>query len=115
LHGEAFTKILQTVSPYFDWIVIDSPPVLPLADAPAMARQVDGCLLVVRAERTPREAVDAAMETLGTKHVLGVILNGVDGVGRLYSKYRSYDERPSTRGEGERRSGPDRQRRDRLT
>jgi len=95
LHGDGFTRILQTLTPSFDWIVIDSPPVLPLADAAALSRQVDASLIVVRAGRTPREAVDKTIETLGQKNVLGVILNGVEGVERLYSKYHSYYRRPS--------------------
>lgn len=110
LHSEAFPRLLQSLAPYFDWILIDSPPVLPLADAPAMARHTDASLLVVRAGRTSREAVDTAMATLGPKNVLGVIVNGVEGVGRLYSKYRSYYHRPSSPAGEERTGGPDRQR-----
>jgi capsular exopolysaccharide synthesis family protein len=109
LHGEVFAKLLQTLSPYFDWILIDSPPVLPLADAPAMLRHVDTSLVVVRAGRTPSDAVDAAIKTLGNKHVLGVILNGMEGVERLYSKYSTYYHRYSRPAGDERKSRPNRQ------
>jgi hypothetical protein len=44
-------------------------------------------LLVVRAGRTPGDAVEDAMALLGPQHVLGIILNGVEGVERLYSNY----------------------------
>ena len=90
LHGEAFVRVMQVLSPHFKWIVIDSPPVVPLADALALARQADASLLVVRAGRTPSEAVDTAIQALGAKHVLGVVLNGVEGLARRYSKYRKY-------------------------
>ena len=90
LHGDALANAMQVLSPYFKWIVIDSPPVAPLADALALARQADASLLIVRAGQTPCEAVDAAIESLGAKHVLGVVLNGVEGLARRYSKYKNY-------------------------
>ncbi len=90
LQGQAFVKVIQSLSPFFKWIVIDSPPLAPLADAVALSRLADGTLLVVRAGRTPSQAVDAAVETLGANRVLGVVLNGVEGLERRYSKYGKY-------------------------
>ena len=90
LHGDEFATILRTVSPCFKWVVIDSPPIVPIADSLALARHADASLLVVRAGRTPSEAVTAAFNSLGPKHVLGVVLNGVEGLERLYSKYNKY-------------------------
>ncbi len=90
LHGDGFAGIMQALSPHFKWIVIDSPPVVPVADALALARHADASLLVVRAGQTPSDAVEAALESLGPKHVMGVILNGVEGLDRLYSKYNKY-------------------------
>ncbi len=90
LHGDGFATIMQALLPHFRWIVIDSPPVVPVADALALARQADASLLVVRAGQTPTDAVEAALESLGPKHVMGVILNGVEGLDRLYSKYNKY-------------------------
>ena len=81
---------MRAVSPRFKWIVIDSPPIVPVADALALARHADASLLVVRAGRTPCEAVEEAFEALGAKHVMGVVLNGVEGLEQLYSKYNSY-------------------------
>jgi len=90
LHGDEFTKIMRALTPYFKWIVVDSPPIVPIADALALARHADASLLVVRAGQTPSEAVAAAVTSLGPKHVLGIVLNGVEGLGRLYSKYNKY-------------------------
>jgi capsular exopolysaccharide synthesis family protein len=90
LHGDGFATIMKALSPHFKWIVIDSPPVIPVADALVLARQADASLLVVRAGQTPIDAVEAAIESLGAKHVMGVILNGVEGLERLYSKYNKY-------------------------
>lgn len=87
LQSATLSGVMQKVSPYFDWIVIDSPPVLPLTDALSLQRQADAYLLVVRAEQTPREAVEAAVALLGKQQMLGIILNGAEGLDRLYSRY----------------------------
>jgi Mrp family chromosome partitioning ATPase len=71
----------------FDWVVVDTPPVTPLTDALTMARHVDASLLVVRADCTPRAAVDEALDRLGPKRVLGIVFNGAESLNRLYSKY----------------------------
>jgi protein-tyrosine kinase len=87
LHGESFSGIIQQLSPHFDWILIDSPPVVPLTDTLSLAQQVDASLVVARAGCTPREAIERTLELLGPERVLGIILNGVEGLHRLYSKY----------------------------
>jgi Mrp family chromosome partitioning ATPase len=58
-----------------------------MADTPVLKTHVDGCLLVVRAGVTPRAAVEGALELLGAEHVVGMILNGADGVGGSYYHY----------------------------
>ena len=78
---------MEQLSPYFDWILIDSPPVIPLTDSISLQQQADACLLVVRAGRTPREAVDQSIELLGKKNVLGVVLNGVEVRDHVYYQY----------------------------
>jgi Mrp family chromosome partitioning ATPase len=78
------------LSPSFSWIVIDSPPTTPVADILALKAQADGTLLVARAGVTPREAIEESARNLGREHVLGIILNGVEGLHRTYSKYYGY-------------------------
>jgi capsular exopolysaccharide synthesis family protein len=90
LQSENLSGIMQDLSPNFDWILIDSPPVLPLTDALSLARQADASLLVIRAGRTPREALEQTLKLLPPEHVLGVLLNGLEGLNRLYSKYYGY-------------------------
>src|SRR5579884_1753018 len=87
LHGDDFPRILHSLTPFFDWILLDSPPVTPLADTLGMARHADATLLVVRAGKTPRDAVETALSALGSARVAAVILNGVPGLQRLYYKY----------------------------
>lgn len=90
LQSDALATVMSKLSPRFDWILIDSPPITPLTDALALARQADASLMVVRAHRTPRATVEKAIELLGRKHVLGIVLNGLEGLDRVYSKYYGY-------------------------
>ena len=71
-------SILDEAVDRFDWVVVDAPPVGPVADAGHLAEMVDRILLVIRAERTQYPAVQKAVETLGRERLLGVVLNGVD-------------------------------------
>jgi Mrp family chromosome partitioning ATPase len=84
---------MEKVSPYFDWILIDSPPVIPLTDSLSLHNHADASLLVVRAGQTPREAVEQTIELLGKKNVLGVVLNGVEARNHLYYQYHEYNRR----------------------
>ena len=81
----------------FSWILIDSPPTTPIAEILALRAQSDATLLVTRAGKTPREAIEESTRNLGRDHILGIILNGVEGLNRLYSQYYGYvqpDGRP---------------------
>ena len=90
LQPDSLAKLMQRLTPAFDWIVIDSPPVLPLTDALALSREVDATLLVARADRTPREALDEAIKLIGRKRLIGVVLNSAGHLTRRYSKYDHY-------------------------
>jgi len=90
LQTEAFADLLQRLSPHFDWILIDSPPVIPLTDALSLARQTNATLMVAREGRTPREAIEKAISILGRQRVLGIVLNAVDGLERMYSGSYGY-------------------------
>jgi capsular exopolysaccharide synthesis family protein len=68
-------QFLDRLRPAFDWIIIDSPPALPVADASVLGGLVDGVLFVVRANSTPAEASQKACKELREAHILGVVLN----------------------------------------
>ena len=71
-------RLLQEAAEQFDWVILDTPPLGATADAGLLCPLVDAAILVVRAERTPHAAVQAAIETLGRERILGVVLNAVD-------------------------------------
>ncbi|MGH9478041.1 MAG: tyrosine-protein kinase family protein [Terriglobales bacterium] len=68
-------EILRQLEPLFDWIVVDAPPLLPMADAAHWAEAADGVLLVVRPGRTRRSDLARARTQLRADRWLGVILN----------------------------------------
>jgi protein-tyrosine kinase len=71
-------QILQEAVARFDWVILDSPPVGPAADARLLAQMVHGALFVVRAGVSQHPAVQKAIDGLGKEHVIGVVLNGVE-------------------------------------
>jgi succinoglycan biosynthesis transport protein ExoP len=87
LQSDSLPILLQKFKAHFDWVLIDTPPITPLTDAVALSRHVDATLLVIRAGRTPRDAIEAGIELIGRKHILGIIFNGAESLNRLYSKY----------------------------
>lgn len=70
--------LLKRLSAAFDWIIIDSPPVLPVADARLTAEYCDGVLLVLRADETPVESAQVAYREFRGKPFVGVVLNQVN-------------------------------------
>jgi len=68
--------LLQRVQPLFDWIIIDSPPAVPVSDASVLAKACDGVLLVVRSQATPFDVARKARLEFPDQSLLGVVLNG---------------------------------------
>jgi protein-tyrosine kinase len=71
-------QFLQAVRENFEEVYIDLPPTLPFADAAILGHQMDGVLMVVRANVTPIRAVNQAVEQLGGAPILGSVLNGAE-------------------------------------
>ena len=59
------------------YLVIDSTPLVPTTEPSILASQVDGVVLVIRAEKTSRDMVEKALESLASVRVLGIVLNDV--------------------------------------
>lgn len=59
----------------FDWVIIDSPPSAPLADAAVWSNMADGILLVTREGKTPKRLLRKVLESLDDKKLLGIVLN----------------------------------------
>ncbi|HUZ94431.1 MAG TPA: CpsD/CapB family tyrosine-protein kinase [Edaphobacter sp.] len=72
-----FGDLIRQASPYFDWIIVDSSPVLPVSDAVNLARFCDGVLLVARGGVTKFPIAQRAQSELKAAKVLGFVLNAV--------------------------------------
>jgi Mrp family chromosome partitioning ATPase len=73
----------------FDWIIVDSPPLLPLADTTVWQRVTDGALLVVREARAEKTALRRGLEILKKSDLLGVVVNASSD-GDRHNYYRRY-------------------------
>jgi receptor protein-tyrosine kinase len=74
----------------FDYVILDSPPVVPVPDCRLIAKWIDGFLMVVAADRTPRAALAEALELLEPQSVLGLVFNDYDrSMAKRYG-YRGY-------------------------
>jgi len=70
-------SLIQSLAPVFDWIILDSPPSVPLTDACLLAEISDGVLVVVKAGETPYDIAQKGCQQFRNKHLLGVVLNRV--------------------------------------
>jgi succinoglycan biosynthesis transport protein ExoP len=81
LSDKRMKSLITRLRDRFDFVVIDTPPILPYADGLAISTHVDGVILVGRAGQTPRGAITRSMELLDTINsapILTVVLNGVN-------------------------------------
>jgi succinoglycan biosynthesis transport protein ExoP len=97
VNSEKMRALLRTLRTLYDFVVIDSPPILPYADGRALAPFVDGVVFVGRAGMVTRDAMARSIELLEEVHgapVLEIVLNGVDtsshsyGYGYKYGDYK---------------------------
>ena len=75
LRSNRFEKLMQEARQRYDFVVIDTPPLLPVFDSTLLARAVDGVLVVVAANRTPRKLLGEALNLLDASKVLGIVFN----------------------------------------
>src|ERR1700733_5613158 len=82
--------LLDRLAPIFDWIILDSPPCLLVADASILADLCDGVLLVARAGVTPAGTAQRACQELRGRNVVGVVLNAMQDSHKYHSDYYYY-------------------------
>ena len=79
--------LLQRVEALFDWIIIDSPPAVPVSDASVLAKACDGVLMVVRSNTTPVDMARRARLEFPDEALVGVVLNGINADAMPYTRY----------------------------
>ncbi|MCI0663722.1 MAG: CpsD/CapB family tyrosine-protein kinase [Acidobacteria bacterium] len=99
LSSERFGETIALLREYFDFILFDSPPVMPFADSRLLANHADAVILVVRAGMAPYETVEKAIDALPRERILGVVLNGAEHIREAgyYDYYYNYARREQKR------------------
>jgi capsular exopolysaccharide synthesis family protein len=90
LTSERMRRLLDEAKQSFDWVILDTPPVMLLPDAHLLASMVEGAVLVVRAGSTPHDLVKRSADAIGRSRILGVVLNRAEGGGRHDDHYQYY-------------------------
>ena len=85
-----FGELIRLAAPHFDWIIVDSSPVLPVSDAVNLARWCDGVLLVARGGVTKFPVAQRAQSELKASNILGFVLNAVHETPEI-GGYYGYD------------------------
>ncbi len=100
LSTSAFRRFIKEATDNFDHVIFDSPPLGAVTDGAVIAPQVDGTILVVRADKTSQETARSVLRRLKDVevYVIGGVLNGVDLTGRRHGYggyYSNYEYRSS--------------------
>jgi len=83
-------RSIDDISASFDWVILDVPPVLAMADASIIAPLCDGILLVIHMENTPTKVITQSIQRIGQERVLGLILNRVRQIKGSHYYYDYY-------------------------
>ncbi len=94
-------RLVDEAKENFDWVILDTPPLMLLPDAHLLSALVDGAVLIIRANSTPHEHVKRAADIIGRERITGVVLNHAEareqaGYGDHYHGY--YLSQPEDRG-----------------
>jgi capsular exopolysaccharide synthesis family protein len=90
MQAGALPSLMEQLAARFDWIIIDSPPVLPLADTSVWARVADGILLVARRCASEKKQLKKGLEALDHSKLLGTVINSSADVARSSNYYYHY-------------------------
>jgi capsular exopolysaccharide synthesis family protein len=84
LQSQRFADLITKLGGLFRWVVIDSPPLTPMADSSVLSHLAEGVLLIVRQGITSTKAMTAALESVERKKLLGVVVNESSATERRY-------------------------------
>ena len=98
LQSGRMATLIKQLARWFDWVIVDSPPVLPMADANLWSRLADGTVFVIREGVVQRPSLQAALDSLDSPKLLGTVLNDAADFDRLdrygYGRYYYSSQRP---------------------
>jgi protein-tyrosine kinase len=78
LTSSRMRRLVGEAAATFDWVIIDTPPIVMMTDANLLVAMADAAILVIGAGKTPYKLITRAIDTLGRGKIIGVVLNRVD-------------------------------------
>jgi capsular exopolysaccharide synthesis family protein len=92
LEDARFGELFQALEEKYDYVIVDSPPLVSVSDGILIAQHCDGAILIVRSGETPRSLIRQSMNQLQQTdcRLLGTVLNGVATGNRAYGRYYGY-------------------------
>ena len=92
INSDSFVKLLAELKKDYDYVFIDSPPILTVADTSALVKNVDGVLFIVASGQTKKEELKKAKKTLElTKaYIIGTVITKVELTTKKYDQYYNY-------------------------
>jgi Mrp family chromosome partitioning ATPase len=95
LSSPRLASLLEAADRVFDYVVVDCPPLQPVADAVVVQDLLDGFLFVVRSRHTPRETIEHAISLLKPGAIVGLVFNAQRNILPSYEgyAYRRYDQK----------------------
>jgi succinoglycan biosynthesis transport protein ExoP len=95
LRSPRLGSLLQEARQRYDYVIIDTPPLVPVFDSALIARSIDSMLIVVAAHRTPRQLLEESLNLLDPAKVGGIVFNKDDRslAARYEGRYRKYFSR----------------------
>lgn len=93
--GDVLSEIFEKIKFYYDIVIVDSAPVIPVSDPMLISSEVDGVILVILAGKTPRNVALRAKNILtdADANILGAVVNNLSEVLPYYYDYRYYGYR----------------------
>jgi len=94
LSSPRLQEVVLELAPLFDWVIVDSPPVLPIADTNLLVPTCDAAMVVVRADKTPSSVVKECIARIGRERVCGIVMNYARDV-KAAHYYDHYENHPT--------------------
>jgi protein-tyrosine kinase len=98
LKSPRLEDLLEEAQRHYDYIVLDTPPIVPVPDCRLIARLAEALIVVVAAHKTPRQLLQESLAALDPAKILGLVFNGDDHMRRGYYGYNSYFSEPKQDG-----------------
>lgn len=95
LQSSKLAELLNELGSWFDWVIIDSPPMAPVADSSVWSALTDGTILVARQGKTPMKVFEKTLDSVDKSKLIGLVLNEASDPDRAYCSEYYSQRRPA--------------------